>query len=230
MSLILTIGTKKYSSWSLRPWGLLVQCDIPFVEKKIEFSAIPGKRDFDQEFKRAAFAEGPTGRVPLLREGSLVVWESLSICSYVASKFPEKRLWPTGRAEYATAFSLASELQSEFAALRSAMPFWCTKELPPINLGETVAFAEVKRIQDIVLEQLNWSGGPYLFGKYSVVDAMMLPMMSRFRTYGLTLRSDVQLYQDFVLSSSTYRRWVAEATEERVQLERLERDATAYCT
>lgn len=122
-------GTKKYSSWSLRPWSLLREAAIRFDDVVIPFEATPGSREFTDAFKLKASPFHPSSRVPVLHDGKIVIWESLAICEYLSREYCGDQLWPNERASQAFARSLATEVQSEFALIRATLPFWCTKEL-----------------------------------------------------------------------------------------------------
>src|SRR5688572_18635129 len=111
----LYIGNKNYSSWSMRPWVLLTEAGIPFDEVKVRFDSFePGS-----VFKTEILKHNPTGRVPVLVDGDLPVWDSLAIAEYVAEKFPEKKLWPAGTRERARARSVVAEMHSGFADMRN---------------------------------------------------------------------------------------------------------------
>ncbi|WP_027210415.1 glutathione S-transferase family protein [Burkholderia sp. WSM2232] len=218
-------GTRKYSSWSLRPWSLLREAAVPFDDIVIPFEAIPGSREFTDDFKEQASRVHPSSRVPVLHDGPIVVWETLAICEYVSQEYCDGRLWPQDRLMRSLARSLATELQSEFALIRSTLPFWCTKQMERrVSLSGPVR-VEWERLTRSMSRALEASGGPFLFGAYSVADAMVLPMMSRASTYLDTTDSSIGAYLDFVLSRASYRDWVDAAHRETVVLPELERHA-----
>ncbi|MBN3753271.1 glutathione S-transferase [Paraburkholderia sp. Tr-20389] len=220
-------GTKKYSSWSLRPWSLLREAAVLFEEIVIPFEAIPGSREFTDDFKQAAALVHPSSRVPVLHDGSIVIWETLAICEYVSQEYCDGRLWPHDRATRAFARSLATELQSEFALIRSTFPFWCTRRMDKRMRPTGAVGDEWERLTRGMHIALEASGGPFLFGEYSIVDAMVLPMMSRASTYLDITDSLIGGYLDFVLSRASYCDWVDAAHHEPVILLELERYANA---
>ncbi|WP_082845343.1 glutathione S-transferase family protein [Paraburkholderia caribensis] len=219
----LFIGTKKYSSWSLRPWSLCVEKGLAFDEVKIPFDAVEGEREFTSEFKQNAFAIGPTSRVPILHHGNSVIWESLSICQYISSMLCNDALWPEAGSMRAHAFSLATEVQSEFLTIREEMPFWCVPTVRHQSVVPVRAAKDWLRLERAISDALELSGGPFLYGEYSIADAMVLPMMSRAYTYLNMHDSPIETYYRFSLSRPAYVRWVAEASREPEVLPELER-------
>jgi len=225
--LTLYTGTKKYSSWSLRPWSLLREVGIEFEDIVIPFEAIPGFREFTDAFKLKASQVHPSSRVPVLHDGKIIVWETLAICEYVSREYCDDSLWPRERMARAFAQSLATEVQSEFALIRSTLPFWCTKQAEKKVILPFTVQIEWERLISALSRALDETGGPFLFGEYSIVDAMVLPMMSRASTY-LDLNSipvSVRTYLDFVLSRPSYLDWVTAAHNEVVILPELEKYA-----
>lgn len=218
-------GTKKYSSWSLRPWAMLHEAGMEFDDVVIPFEAIPGSREFTDAFKFKAAQVHPSSRVPVLHDGSIVVWETLAICEYVSREYCDDRLWPRDRADRAFARSIATEVQSEFALIRATLPFWCTKKMAATVTLSGAMLVEWERLTRVLARALGESGGPFLFGEYSIADAMVLPMMSRAATYLDTSGSPIRSYIDFVLARPSYRNWVDAAREETVVLPELEKYA-----
>lgn len=177
--LTLHIGDKNLSSWSLRPWLLLKQADIPFTENMIRF----GRADTRAQMLK----QSPTGLVPCLVDGKTAVWDSLAIAEYVAESFPEKQLWPSDKAARAEARSISAEMHSGFSALRTVWPMNFAR-VGMKHIQPDAVRADIARVADI------WegarrrfgeaSGGPFLYGKFSIADAMYAPVVSRFQTYG----------------------------------------------
>jgi glutathione S-transferase len=195
----LHIGNKSYSSWSLRPWLAMAQAGIPFEERVIPL---------DQPGTAADIAAvSGAGRVPVLEDGGLTVWDSLAICEYLAERLPEKRLWPGEAAARAVARSVVAEMHSGFTAIRTACPF---------KVRETIAFAPTPEVQaDVRRLTAIWedcrrrfgAGGPFLFGAFTIADAYYAPVVSRFRTYGLPLAGAAATWADAVWSLPAYERW-----------------------
>lgn len=175
--LTLVIGDKNLSSWSLRPWLAMKEAGIPFAEQLILLDR-PGT-------KAEILKKSPSGRVPCLIDGGLAIWDSLAILEYLAEKFPDRRLWPTDRRARAVARSVSAEMHSGFANLRSQWPMKFAIEGMRKEMSAEVA-ADVRRISDIweTCRRDFGSGGPFLFGAFSIADAMYAPVVSRFVTYG----------------------------------------------
>ena len=211
----LLIGNKNYSSWSMRPWVLLTQAGIPFDELMVRFDSF----DADSTFKKNLSAVSPTGKVPLLLDGSLAVWDTLAIAEYVAELFPEKNLWPTDCAARATARSLCAEMHAGFTALRSHCPMNIEA-----NLAETGALiwrdkpavrADVQRIITMWSAVLQAHGGPLLFGEFTVADAYFAPVCMRLKTYALPVPEPIAAYVDRVCALPGVQAWVRAALAEK---------------
>jgi glutathione S-transferase len=209
----LYIGNKNYSSWSLRPWLLMKHAGIGFEEKRLRLSSQDGSA-----FKTTLRAIAPTGRVPLLIEDGFAVWDSLAIAEYLAERFPDKRLWPSDAKARARARSLCAEMHAGFADLRSAFGMNLEASLPEVGarmLRESAGSArDLKRIDDMWSEALEQSGGPFLFGDFSVADAYFAPVCTRIRTFALPVRATAQDYVRRVLALPAFLEWEAEALAE----------------
>lgn len=204
MGLILHVGTKHKSSWSLRPFLALVQTGAPFETRTIWL---------DHADTAAELARLPAGKVPVLDHDGLVIWDSLAICEYLNETFPDANLWPADRAKRARARSLAAEMHAGFAALRRDMPM----ELIADRRGQghtPEALADAGRVMALWREQLATSGGPFLFGELSIADAMFAPVTTRFVAYGVELDAVCRGYVDAIAATPGYRRWLAEAIAE----------------
>ncbi|MFM9981539.1 MAG: glutathione S-transferase family protein [Burkholderiales bacterium] len=211
--LTLVIGNKNYSSWSLRPWLAMRVAGIPFAEHRIPLYG-PGSKD-------QILVYSPAGKVPCLADGDLRVWDSLSICEYLAEKHPG--LWPQDPAARALARSVSAEMHSGFANLRAKMSMNIRKRYP--GLGRTPeSLADVARIVSL------WSdcrarygkGGRFLFGAFSIADAMYAPVVLRFRTYEVELPADCRAYSDAVLALPAMQDWIAAAMAETESLPQFE--------
>lgn len=211
----LYIGNKNYSSWSMRPWVLLRQAGIPFEEVKVRFDSF----DADSEFKRTIARVNPVGKVPVLTDGELVIWDTLAIAEYLAESFPEKHLWPQERAQRARARSVCAEMHSGFTALRTH----CSMNIEA-NLSEAGARiwdeqpavrADVQRITQMWLELLRESGREdLLFGDFSIADAYFAPVCTRLKTYALPVPEDIAAYIARVHALPGVRAWVEDALAE----------------
>jgi len=201
----LFIGNKNYSSWSFRPWFALIHKKIPFTEHLVPFDFKNGNPDF------AAFS--PSGKVPVLKNGDLTVWDSFAILEFTAELYPEAGLWPEDREVRATARAVAAEMHSGFSALRSACPMNMRRPAGTLDVTEAVK-ADVARIVDLWTGCLTRSEGPFLFGDVTIADAMFAPVVSRFATYELS-RDPVYLrYHAAMTATDAWQHWQDEASKE----------------
>jgi glutathione S-transferase len=203
----LIIGNKNYSSWSLRPWLAMTQAGIPFDETVIALD-MP-----DTKAKIAKFS--PAGKVPILHHGKVVAWETLAILEYLAEVFPEKKLWPAGKAARAMARAISSEMHAGFSALRSACPMNLRRPQKPIALSDAVK-RDAARIEDIWKTARSTYGksGKFLFGRFSIADAMFAPVVTRFDTYAIPVSKDSRAYMDAVLGLPAFQSWKAAGLKE----------------
>lgn len=203
--LTLVIGNKNYSSWSLRPWLLLTEAGIAFDEIRLSL--------FMPTFRSQIAQYSPTGRVPVLIDGPLKVWDTLAIAEYVAERFPERGLWPAGVDERARARSICAEMHAGFSTLRNAMPMNVAASLP--GMGWSIAVQDdIDRLVALWRECLEGSGGPMLFGAFGIADAFFAPVISRLSTYAVALPPDIAAYCDRVLALDGMRAWSAAAAAE----------------
>lgn len=211
----LYLGNKNYSSWSLRAGLLLAQAEIPHEPVQLSFSDLGTP---DSKFKREISKITPAGRVPTLVDGEIVVWDSLAIAEYVAEKFPEKKLWPVDRAARARARSLCAEMHSGFSAVRNHFPMnieLAAPEIGPRVLGEQPdARADLKRIDELLSGELKRSGGPLLFGAFTIPDAYYAPVASRIRSYGLPVSAETGRWIDRIHELPAMKAWIADALKE----------------
>src|SRR5687768_938322 len=208
-ALMLVVGSRNYSSWSLRPWLLLRHLGLEFAERQFELDT----PEFDAEIATIS----PTRRVPVLLHGAIRVWESLAICEYV-SELAQGRGWPRVPGLRATARAIAAERNSGFAALRAACPLDALVSGRRVWLTQSLG-RDSHRIDAI------WSGlrrdhgelRPYLFGGFSVADAMFAPVVLRVRSYGLPLSELARRYQETMISDPHLAEWIeASRLETRV--------------
>ena len=206
-NLVLVIGNKAYSSWSLRPWLLMKQAGIAFDEIRVSL--------YQDGAKHKLLQHSASGKVPVLKDGDLTIWDSLAICEYLAEKYPEKQLWPALAAARAHARSVAAEMHSGFTNLRNQMPMNVRREIPGRARTPEVS-AEVARIEAIWNEcrRRHGPGGPFLFGAFSIADAMYAPVASRFRTYGVALGGAAAQYAGAIHALPAMKEWIAAAHAE----------------
>ena len=205
--LVLVIGNKAYSSWSLRPWLAMKHAGIDFTETRLSLYA--------EGAKETILRYSPAGKVPVLKDGDLTVWDSLAICEYLAEKFPDKQLWPIDAARRAVARAVSAEMHSGFTSIRNQMPMNVRREIPGHGKTPEVS-AEIARVAAIWNDCLarHAADGPFLFGAFSIADAMYAPVASRFRTYGVALNGAAAKYVDRMLALPAMREWIGGAHAE----------------
>jgi glutathione S-transferase len=207
-ALTLVIANKAYSSWSLRPWIALKTIGVPFEEILIPLD--------EPDTKRRILQHSPAGKVPIVLEGEVRVWESLAILEYLAERFPAAQLLPADRVARAHARAVASEMHAGFAPLRQHYPMNVRKRIsnrPPTPEVE----ANIDRIQSMWREcrERHSQLGPFLFGRFTAADAMYAPVVSRFETYAVPVDPTVRAYMDVVLGLPAFRDWIDAAARER---------------
>lgn len=210
----LIIGNKNYSSWSMRPWVLMTQLDIPFLEKKLRFDFSEGSA-YRQEVARYT----PAGLVPVLMDEGLAVWDSLAIAEYLHEQFPQAGVWPAEAAARARARCLAAEMHGGFGALRQHCPMNIEASLPEVGeriwADQAAVRADVARIEAAWADALQAHGGPYLFGAFSAADAMYAPVCMRFISYALPVSEATRAYVQRMAATSAVMAWVADARAEQ---------------
>lgn len=203
----LVIGNKNYSSWSMRPWMALSMAGIPFREMVIPLD-LPETAALIAQHSKA-------GRVPVLHHGRQTVWESLAIMEYLAELFPEKHLWPKALAARAIARAVANEMHAGFGALRNACPMNLRRPKKPVAMSEAV-------LKDVARIELIWrecrakfgKGGKFLFGRFSIADAMYAPVVSRFETYDVSVSEDTRAYMHTIMNTEAFAAWREAALKE----------------
>jgi glutathione S-transferase len=200
----LIIGTKRFSSWSLRPWLAAHVAGLKVTEVDIALR--------QPETKANILKHSPSGKVPCLIHDGLVVWDSLAICEYLAESFPEAGLWPDDRAARAIARAVSAEMHSGFPALRNACSMDMCAHTPMREIPDDVA-AEIRRIGALWDDCRGrfGAGGPFLFGRFSVADAMYAPVVSRFTTYDLPLTENGRAYCAAIWGLPAMQAWKAAA-------------------
>ncbi len=204
----LIIANKNYSSWSLRAWLLLAGLGIPFEEEKVSFN--------DPGWKARVRALSPAGKVPVLVDGDVVVWDTIAIFEYVAERFPDRGVWPAERVARARARSICAEMHSGFSALRSTLGMNCEAHLPMPVLNHATK-RDVARICDIWVDAARFAppeGGPFLFGKFSAADATFAPVVRRFVTYDVAIPEAARAYVAAIEALPAMKEWMAAARAE----------------
>ncbi len=201
----LVIGDRNFSSWSLRPWLAMKQSGLSFEEINIRLDSPGTKADI--------YKHSPSGKVPCLIDGDTVVWDSLAICEYIAEDVPS--LWPDDRKARAEARSISAEMHSGFGALRRSMPM-NIRASKPYKERTAEVISDIERIVSI------WEGcrarfagdGPFLFGRFSIADAMYAPVVWRFLTYAVELPPASQAWVETMRTLPAMEDWRAGALAE----------------
>jgi glutathione S-transferase len=215
--LTLIVGSKNYSSWSLRPYLALKAAGLPFREMLIPLRT--------EDTYRHIRLYSPSGTVPVLLHGDITVWESLAICEYLAELAPEARLWPKDAAARAFGRSVANEIHGGFSALRQNMPMDLARDRSRESRAHLVAneIARVTAIWNEARERFGRRGangpGPFLLGGFSIADAMFAPVATRFRTYGTALDEVSQHYCDAIFAWPGFKEWEAAALQETAEFQ-----------
>ncbi|HSC19105.1 MAG TPA: glutathione S-transferase family protein [Rhizomicrobium sp.] len=211
MSYTLIIGTKEWSSWSLRPYLALKAIGVPFTEEVIRLNHDSTTVEVQKR--------SPSGRVPLLKIAEngreVSVWDSLAICETLAERHPDAKLWPDDPFTRAQARSYAAEMHSGFPDLRQQLPMEFVRRLPQPELRDTTK-AQISRIIAAWTDALERHGehGGFLFGRFSIADCMYAPVVSRFRTYGVGLPATAQSYCDLIWALPGMHEWEQAAQAE----------------
>jgi glutathione S-transferase len=214
--LTIYLGNKNYSSWSLRPWLVLKRTTVAFDEVVIPL--------YQSGSRETILKYSPSGRVPALHHGAVMVWESLAICEYLAESFPNFELWPKDPAARATARAVSAEMHAGFRALREHFPMnirsiFANREFDP------EIQADINRIMSIWRDcraRFGEGQGEFLFGNFGIADAMFAPVVTRFRTYKVELERDAEAYCDTMMAMPAMQEWVAAAKNEPMIVEAYE--------
>lgn len=213
-SLTLVIGNKNYSSWSLRPWLLLKHLGLNFEEILIPLY----RPDSSEKIRQYS----PAGKVPVLLDAELVIWDSLAIGEYLHEKFPQAHILPKDPAQRAYCRSIVAEMHSGFLNLRSNLSMNCRRQIRLGEIQETVV-SEIRRIDAIWSQCLTKSEGPFLFGSFSLADAFYAPVALRFWTYGIELSQAASQYRDTILKLPEIQEWIEAAKKEPYTIEKFEK-------
>lgn len=206
--LTLVIGNKNYSSWSLRPWLILKQAAIPFTEIRIPLYA--------GDWRERVLQHSPSGKVPALEHDTVKIWDSLAICEYLAELFPEKQLWPANVTARAEARAVSAEMHSGFQALRQNMSMNVRRRMPGRGRTPEVT-ADIERITAMWNDcrRRYAAGGSFLFGRFSIADAMYAPVVLRFQTYEVPVVGAAGEYMQTLLALPALQEWIAAAHAEK---------------
>ncbi len=207
----LVIGNKNYSSWSLRPWLLMRHFGVPFEEVRLPLDT--------PEFHRRIGDYSPTARVPVLRDGDEVVWDSLAICETVNERWLGDKGWPQDGRARAAARCAAAEMHSGFAALRTQLPMNCRRPKAAPH-WDAAAGRDIERAQALWsdLRARFGAGGEFLCGEFGIVDAMYAPVCVRFRAYGVSVDGNAQAFIDSIYALPAMQEWLQAAQAEAESL------------
>lgn len=203
----LIIGNKNYSSWSLRPWLLLSHHKLPFDEVRIPL---------DQDDTQATLAKyTDAGKVPVLLDGDLTVWDSLAICEYASERYLGGKGWPDDLRARAQARACCAEMHSGFTEIRRRLPMNCraTGRQVPMDAALNREIARIEQIWSTNRETISASG-PWLFGEFSIADCMFAPVVFRFNTYGIKVSDCASRYMELVLNHDAIQEWIRQAIAE----------------
>lgn len=203
----LIIGNKNYSSWSLRPWLLLRHHGVAFDERRLLLDT--------PEFAAEVARWSPSGRVPALRHGEVAIWDSLAICEYADEVFLDGAGWPADVAARALARTVSAEMHSGFQALRTAMPMNARRRKASPGISAAVRH-DIDRVFALWSDcrRRFGSGGPFLFGAFSIADAMYAPVALRFLSYGVALDEPARAYVGALLGLDALQEWLCAAAAE----------------
>jgi glutathione S-transferase len=200
----LIISNKPYSPWPFRVWLLMHELRLPFDEQLVDLS-LPDKAG-------RLKAVSPSGRLPVLVDGDVAVWDSMAIIEYLHERFPDAGVWPADAGARAHARSIAAEMHSGFAALRGRLIMNMRREPKPVEMAAPV-LADIARIVEIWSDTRRrfGSGGPFLHGMFSASDAVYAPVVSRFHSYAVAVPDDCRAYMQTVQAMGGYHAWRAGA-------------------
>ena len=201
----LLIGNRNYSTWSLRPWLVLKHFEIPFEDEVVQLSG--------EGFREYLATRSPTGKVPVLFDGDLVIPETIAIIEYLADLHPDKPIWPADIRQRAVARAAAAKMHSAFQSLRSHAPMNLRASHPGKVSMDSVA-RDLHRLETLWGDLLASSGGPYLFGTFTAADAMFAPVATRIRTYSLPVSDLLGAYVEAIYSLPAFQEWLGLALHE----------------
>ena len=214
--LTIYLGNRNYASWSLRAWLALKATGEDFAEEVIPILQ-PGS-------KETLLKYSPSGKVPALHHGDIVVWDSLAICGYLSERFPAAALWPADPAAKAVARSISAEMHAGFQALRAQFPMNIRSSFPGREVTPE-AQADINRVMTIWRQcrtRYGAGNGDFLFGRFTIADAMYAPVVTRFRTYKIDLEREAEVYCEAIMTQPAMQEWIAAARNEPMVIDQYE--------
>ncbi len=211
----LIMGNKNYSSWSMRPWIAMKVAGIEFDEEIIPLR--------QHDTKSQILMRSPAGKLPILMDGSVVIWESTAILEYLNDKFPEARLWPSDNAARAHARSVSNEMHAGFTALRRGLSM-NIKRIPSAAQVSPDVQVDIDRIVAIWIDCRTRFGrdGRFLFGAFSIADAMFAPVINRLSAYAVAVPVPVRSYMSSVMELPAWQQWTSEALSEHWSIDEID--------
>ncbi len=211
----LIMGNKNYSSWSMRPWIAMKTAGIDFEEEIIPLR--------QPDTKSRILLHSPAGKLPILVDGAVVVWESIAILEYLHDKFPKARLWPADVAARAHARSVSSEMHAAFATLRRGLSMNIKRAPRAVPVTPELQ-ADIDRIGSIWVDCRSrfGRGGRFLFGDFCNADAMFAPVVNRFSAYDVAVPDVVRHYMSDVMALPAWQQWTAEAVSEKWSIDEID--------
>ena len=213
--LTIYLGNKNYSSWSLRAWLALKRTTVAFDEVVIPL--------YQPTSRETILKYSPSGRVPALRHEAVTVWESLAICEYLAESFPNFELWPKDQVARSLARAVSAEMHAGFGALREHLPMNVRSSFPGREIPPE-AQADINRVMSLWRDcrARFGQGGDFLFGQFTIADAMYAPVATRFRTYRIELEREADAYCEAIMALPAMQEWVTAARNEPMIIEQYE--------
>lgn len=211
-NLMLIIGNKNYSSWSLRPWVFMRQMGVDFTEKRVPL--------FTPTMEADLAPYGSNSKVPVLLDDDFIVWDTLAIMEYVSETYLDNKGWPGDTKARAIARSVSTEMHSSFIDLRNELPMNCRKNFPDFKISPG-AQDDIDRIAELWRKCRTDYGpeGDWLFGDYSIADAMFAPVVLRLKGYGVRLGDVEDAYMQVVLNQPAMQEWIEAGTHEKEVIE-----------
>ncbi|MEM9006709.1 MAG: glutathione S-transferase family protein [Cyanobacteria bacterium P01_F01_bin.86] len=211
MSLKLVIGNKNYSSWSLRAWLYLKESQLPFEEVRLSM--------FTKQWQEEITQYTPAGRVPVLIDDAITVWDSIAIMEYVRENYPGSVGWPSDRASRAHMRSIATEMHSGFLAIRAELPQNIRmRQQRSRDDFSSAAQSQIDRVEILWQDCYQKYGGPWLCGDFSIADVMYAPVALRFVTYGISLIPEAHQFVEAVQALDSIQMWVQDSASETENL------------
>jgi glutathione S-transferase len=227
----LVIGTKKYSTWSMRAWVLMRTFDVPFTEELIPFEVLPGTRQHTTKTDELMLDASPNGRVPVLvLDTGIRLNESLAICEYISEIALNGRGWPSSPTERAQARAVTLEMATGFTTLRRLLPMSIGSSVQDYGHEPKPAKADVDRIRSIISKYRTESStkGDFLFGPFTIADAFYVPVVMRFETYKVPVPHSVSEYMEAIKSLPTVRQWCADSQSDPTEIAAISDIVAAY--